>query len=55
MKWIQTDWRARLNEETIDLLRISIDGPTLSNFDPRPAVEVFFSTARHPDTVPCGS
>ncbi len=50
MKRIQTDWRSRLNEVTIDhLLRISIDGPAFSNFDPRPAMEKFFSTPRRPD------
>jgi len=56
MKRIKTDWRSRLNEVTIDhLLRISIDGPAFSNFDPRPAMEKFFSTPRRPDAAPYGS
>lgn len=56
MRRIKTDWRSQLNEETLDhLLRISIDGPPLPEFDPRPAVEQFFSTPRQPDTTPYGA
>ena len=44
MKHIKSDWRNHLNEETLDnLLRISIDGPPLSGFDPQVAVEQFLS------------
>ena len=56
MRQIKTDWRSRLNEETLDhLLRISTDGPPLSKFDPNPAVEQFFSTPHRPDATPYGS
>ena len=56
MRRIKTDWRSRLNEETLDhLLRISTDGLPLSEFDPNPAVELFFSTPRRPDATPYGS
>ena len=42
MRRMKTDWRSRLDEETADhLLRIGIDGPSLSHFDSRPAVEAF--------------
>ena len=56
MRRIKTDWRSRLNEETLNhLLRISSDGLPLSEFDPNPAVELFFSTPRRPDATPYGS
>ena len=55
MKRIKSDWRNRLNEETLDnLMRISIDGPPLSRFDPQVAVEIFFATPRRPDIQPYG-
>ena len=45
MKRIKSDWRNRLNEETLDnLMRISIEGPPLSGFDPQVAVDFFCNT-----------
>ena len=42
MKNIKSDWRNRLNEETLDnLMIISIEGPPVSGFDPQVAVEFF--------------
>ena len=39
MRRIKTDWRSSLGEDTLDsLMRISIDGPSLEHFDPKPAV-----------------
>ena len=56
MRQMKTDWRSRLGEETLDhLLRISADGPTLSLFNPNPAVERFFTTPRRPETTLYGS
>ena len=47
MRRIKSDWRSSLGEETLDhLMRISIDGPALTQFDPKPAVQRFFSTPR---------
>ena len=55
MRRIKTEWRLRLSEETLNhLMRISIDGPPLSEFDTYPAVQRFFSTPRRPGT-PYGS
>ena len=55
MKRIRSDWRNRLNEETLDnLMRISIDGPPLSGFDPQMAAKQFFATPRQPDIQPYG-
>ena len=55
MKRIKSDLRDRLNEETLDnLMRISIEGPPLSGFDPQVAVEQFFTTPRRPDIQPYG-
>ena len=55
MKRIKSDWRNRLNEETLEnLMRISIEGPPRSGFDPQVAVEFFFATPRRPDIQPYG-
>lgn len=56
MRRIKTDWRSRLAEETLDhLMRISIDGVPLSEFNPIPVVQQFFSKPRRTDTLPYGS
>lgn len=56
MRRIKTDWRSRLNEETLDhLLRISTNGPPLSEFNLQTAVEQFLSSPRRPETIPYGT
>ena len=56
MRRIKNDWRSSLGESTLDhLMRISIDGPALEQFDPRPAVNLFFSAPRRTDVQPYGS
>ena len=50
MKRIKTDWRCKLNEDTLDhLMRISIEGPPLSSFNPTDVVQRFFATTIHPN------
>ena len=49
MKRVKTDWRCSLGETVLDtIMRISIEGPELSKFDPQKAVESYFSTPRRP-------
>ena len=56
MRRIKNDWRSSLGESTLDhLMRISIDGPALEQFDPRPAVNLFFCAPRRTDVQPYGS
>ena len=53
---IKSDWRSSLSEDTLDhLMRISVDGPPLAQFDPTLAVQRFFSTPRRPHVQPYGS
>ena len=52
MRRIKTDWRSRLAEDTLDhLMRITINGCPVKDFDPKLAVQKFFSTARRPDAA----
>ena len=47
MHRIKSDWQSSLGEKTLDaLMRISIDGPPLAQFDSKPAVQKFFSNQR---------
>ena len=40
----KSDWRSSLSEDTLDhLMRISVDGPPLAQFDPTLAVQRSFS------------
>ena len=44
MNRIKSDWRNRLNQDTLDdLLRISEDGPTLDDFNPDVAIDKWFT------------
>ena len=53
MRRIKTDWRSRLGERTLDnLMRISIDGPAVSDFSSDIAVKRFFAQPRRPDVLP---
>jgi len=55
MRRIKTDWRSSLGEDTLDnLMRITIEGPPLKDFDPKPSVEKYFSTVRRPNVQPYG-
>ena len=55
MHSIKTEWRSRLGERTLDnLMRISIDGPAVSDFSSDIAVERFFAQPRRPDVLPYG-
>lgn len=48
MKRIKSDSRCRLKTETLNsFLKITIDGPSLAQFDPQPAVEHWLSSATH--------
>ena len=50
MHRIKSEWWSSLGEETLDaLMRISINGPPLAQFDPKPAVQKFFSNPRRPN------
>ncbi len=52
---VKSDYRNRLGEEILDhLMRISIEGPQLDVFDPKPIVKDFFQKTRRPDIVPYG-
>ncbi|KAL5019991.1 hypothetical protein ScPMuIL_002883 [Solemya velum] len=59
MKRIKSDWRCRLTTETLDrLIGISISGPKLNQFDPKPAVRRWWldgEKKKRPATVPYGS
>ena len=59
MKRIKSDWRCQLNTETLDqLIRISVSGPKLSEFDPKPAVQRWWlegQRSRRPFSQPHGS
>ena len=49
MRRIKTDWRCNLAAGTLDhLMRISLEGPPLSSFDPGKTVARFFSQPRKP-------
>eukprot|EP00057_Strongylocentrotus_purpuratus_P017029 XP_011671503.1 PREDICTED: zinc finger protein 862-like [Strongylocentrotus purpuratus] len=53
MRRIKTDWRCRLNARTLDhLMRISIEGPSSTDFNPQCAVKNFFCTPRKPNVQP---
>lgn len=56
MKRVKNDLRNRLRTTTLDnLLRISINSTSLSNFSPQSAAELFFSKKkRRPETTPYG-
>ena len=55
MRRIKTDWRSWLGERTLDnLMRISIDGPTVSEFSSDITVKRFFAQPRRPDVLPYG-
>ena len=52
---IKSDWRSSFSEDTLDhLMRISVDGLPLAQFDPTLAVQRFFSTPRRPHVQPYG-
>ena len=53
MRRIKTDWRCCLAENTLDhLMRISLEGPQLSSFNPDKATAAFFATPRRPNVQP---
>ena len=53
MRRIKSNWWSSLNEDTLDhLMRISIKGPPLEQFDLIPGVRKFFSTQRYSYMVP---
>ncbi len=55
MRRIKSDWRSSLSEDTLDhLMRISVDGLPLAQFDATLAVQRFFSTLRRPHVQPYG-
>eukprot|EP00731_Ephydatia_muelleri_P001961 Em0001g1961a len=55
MRRIKMDWRSRLGERTLDnLMRISVDGPAVSDFCSDIAVKRFFAQPRRPDVLPYG-
>lgn len=44
MNRVKSDWRNRLNRDTLDeLLRIGEDGPSLDDFNPDPAIDMWFT------------
>lgn len=44
MNRVKSDWRNRLNRDTLDeLLRIGEDGPFLDDFNPDPAIDMWFT------------
>lgn len=46
MKRVKTDSRASLNESTLnDLVRINMEGPSVREFEPTPAIELWASAA----------
>ena len=50
MSRIKTDYRNRLGEEALNhLLRITIEGPPVVNFNSKAATELFFSKEIHPN------
>ena len=52
----KSDWRSSLSEDNFDhLMRISINGLPLAQFDPTLAVQRFFSTPRRTHVQPYGS
>jgi hypothetical protein len=55
MKRVKSDWRASLDPQTLSMLmRIAIDGPSISEFDPKRAVEYWWfsgSRARRPNYI----
>ena len=47
MRRIKRDWRSSLSKDTLDhLMRISVDGLPLAQFDPTLAAQRFFSTPK---------
>lgn len=49
MRRIKTDWRCNLGQDTLDhLMRLSIEGPPLDQFNPERAVEMFLQHERRP-------
>lgn len=52
---VKTDWRSSLKVHTLDcLLRITLEGKPLQEFDSTAVVKKFFAKARRPNTVPYG-
>ncbi|XP_077991530.1 zinc finger protein 862-like [Glandiceps talaboti] len=55
---IKTDWRAALNTQTMcQLMRIVLHRPTMEDFDPRNAIEMWYNRGqrmRRPDIQPYG-
>ena len=55
MKMIKSDWRSKLRADRLtDLMRILLDSPPISEFDPRPAVELWHAAsvrARRPEAM----
>ena len=46
MKLIKSDWRNRLNNTKLnDLMRIILQCPEIGEFDPEPAVDLWYTTA----------
>ena len=55
MRRIKSDWRNKLQEKTLEcLMRISIEGPTIEEFDSSAAVQKFFEKPRHTSIEPYG-
>ena len=48
MKMIKTDRRAQMKEEALsNCLTIKLEGPCIQDFDPLPAIDVWFNRAHH--------
>lgn len=49
MKRIKNDWRAKLNENSLnDLMSLSLSDYTVTNFDPMPAVKWWWLDCNKP-------
>ena len=58
MKRVKTDWRNRLNPQTLSqLMMVKLSGPDLSSFDPEPAISQWWKEglrSRRPASRPYG-
>lgn len=58
MKRIKSDWRSRLSNKSVDMLmRVTIEGPKLTDFSPRPHVNRWWfdgQRTKRPTSLPYG-
>ena len=58
MRQVKTDWRSKLHIITLnDCMRISLEGPSIANFDPTNVIHKYYSVGikkRRPDYAAVG-